>query len=413
MRGKVLVHFLVVVQRRPRPGAATPQIPNIDFLHAPTSKLQAGNGLPLSSIALACESKQRDTVRLRDHAVNDGVDSVTGHGAAKLGAVGQELDVDVVVVQNEGSLDAAAGRALEVVRVTAGNVAMECALHAGVSGSENLEDVKFTAAGRPAGAVGLAILQGARDLSVEQPDRGHVDGIVDGRGSLASGRHLEFEEESLRRAVKAVVSNSAVTDETTGSVGALAVGEDDDLLAGGEGGALEDLRRGRTAGTVGARVREGVAKGVVKDTRARATVVVQEDKAIGCGIIGAEVGSSRPAAGGGGRALRGRAVRAASRRRRGAGDGRCRGDRGATDDLDVEVDRRHAGSRRCCGRRGSRGCFAGVLVHPCNHSAVDCRCHDVANSRSSITSVVLVGACRVVVRVVVSALLTGTALCLL
>ena len=77
---------------------------------------------------------------------------------------------------------------------------MQGGLAARVARGQDLEDVELGAAARPAGAVGLAVLQGARDLRVQDPRCGHVH--VPAGGAVIG--HHEFHEEGLVGASEAV-----------------------------------------------------------------------------------------------------------------------------------------------------------------------------------------------------------------
>jgi len=67
--------------------------------------------------------------------------------------------------------------------------------------SENFEDVEFTTAGGPAGAISSNVLTSARNLSVEHPDGRHIS--VHTRGATIRG-HLELEQEDLLRTIETV-----------------------------------------------------------------------------------------------------------------------------------------------------------------------------------------------------------------
>lgn len=220
------------------------------------------------------------------------------HGAAELGVVVKDLDVDVVALHDRGGLHGLVDRAVEVVAAATLVVAVESGLHALVTGSEDLEDVELTTASGPAGALSVAVLEGAGNLSVEHPDGGHVDGVVDVLGGLAVIGHLELEEEGLLGAGETVVSDSTRASVATAVTLALLVGHDDDLVRGSELAVLKNLRRRAATLAVGTSVGEGVAERVVEDTGARATVVVQEDKAISIASRGVVVSLTAPGAAG-------------------------------------------------------------------------------------------------------------------
>jgi hypothetical protein len=162
---------------------------------------------------------------------------------------------------------------------------VESRLATKVTRCEDLEEIELTATGGPARTLGLAVLEGARDLSVEHPDGGHV--VVGGSVGLAVKRHLKLEEEGLLGTGETVVSDLAITVVATVAI-ALLVGHDDDLVVGGELSVGKDLRRRSTSITLAVRVRERVTESVVEDTRALATVVVEEDNVVcgtGLGVI--------------------------------------------------------------------------------------------------------------------------------
>ena len=111
----------------------------------------------------------------------------------EVGIVVQDLDADVAALHDNRELDGSVCRASEVVRAAPSLIAVEGALGAEIPRVKNLKDVEFSASRRPAGAFCLAILQRARDLSVEHPQGWHV-----GIEALRSVRwHGEFKEESL------------------------------------------------------------------------------------------------------------------------------------------------------------------------------------------------------------------------
>jgi hypothetical protein len=195
----------------------------------------------------------------------------------ELVVVVKDLDVHVLAVEEDHGLHAAGHGTLEVVRVATLDVAVESRLATEIARCENLEEIEFTATGGPARALGLAVLKSARDLSVEHPDGGHI--VVGGSVSLAVKRHLELEEESLLSTSETVVGDLAVTVVATVTI-ALLVRHDDDLIVGGKLSVGENLRRRSTSITLAVRVRERVSESVVEDTRALATVVVEEDDVV-------------------------------------------------------------------------------------------------------------------------------------
>jgi len=83
----------------------------------------------------------------------------------------------------------------DVVAVTRRRVRVDRALEHLAAGVQRLGDVEFAAARGPAGAGRGAVLQGARDVGVEEPDGGLVGEEGGGWGRV---RHGEFEEEQLR-----------------------------------------------------------------------------------------------------------------------------------------------------------------------------------------------------------------------
>jgi hypothetical protein len=220
------------------------------------------------------------------------------HGAAELGVVVEDLDVDVVALHDRGGLHGLVDGAVEVVAAATLVVAVEGGLHALVTRSEDLEDVELTAASGPARALGVAVLESAGNLSVEHPNGGHVDGVVDVLGGLAVIGHLELEEEGLLGAGETVVSDSTRASVATAVTLALLVGHDDDLVRGSELAVLENLGRRAATLAVGTSVGKGVAERVVEDTRARATVVVQEDKTVSLARRGVVVSLTAPGAAG-------------------------------------------------------------------------------------------------------------------
>jgi len=220
------------------------------------------------------------------------------HGAAELGVVVEDLDVDVVALHDGSCLHGLVDRAVEVVGAATLVVAVESGLHALVTGSEDLEDVELTAAGGPARALGVTVLESAGNLSVEHPDGRHVDRVVDVGGGLAVIRHLELEKEGLLSASETVVSNGTRASVATAVARALLVGHDNDLVRGSELTVLENLGRGAATLAVSTSVGKGVAERVVEDTGSRATVVVQEDKTISLARLGVVVSLTTPAAAG-------------------------------------------------------------------------------------------------------------------
>ena len=123
------------------------------------------------------------------------------HGAAELGVVVEDLDVDVVALHDGSCLHGLVDRAVEVVGAATLVVAVESGLHALVTGSEDLEDVELTAAGGPARALGVTVLESAGNLSVEHPDGGHV--CVRAACSTIHG-HFKFKHEDLLGAIPTV-----------------------------------------------------------------------------------------------------------------------------------------------------------------------------------------------------------------
>jgi hypothetical protein len=249
-------------------------------------------------------------------------DGLGVHGATELGAVVEDLDVDVVVLHDQDGLDGVVARAVEVVAAATLVVAVESRLHALVTGSKNLEDVELAAAGGPARALGVTVLESAGDLSVEHPDGGHVDGVVDVGAGLAIVGHLELEEEGLLGTTETVVSDSARTSVATAVTLALLVGHDNNLVGRANLAVLEDLGGRAATLSVAAGVGERVTEGVVEDTGAGATVVVQENETISIAGLGVVVSLTVPVATGGGRAKK--AVKKATgrlggRSRRGGG----------------------------------------------------------------------------------------------
>lgn len=114
-------------------------------------------------------------------------------GLAKLRVVFDNLDVASAgkTVEENGDLDGAVRRALEIVAVTSSDVSVKSGLAACVARVENLEDVPFTASGFPARA--LVVLSGTGDVGVKNPGGGHI--LVCARP--AGHGHGELQEEEL------------------------------------------------------------------------------------------------------------------------------------------------------------------------------------------------------------------------
>ncbi|KAI6875734.1 hypothetical protein KC323_g77 [Hortaea werneckii] len=146
---------------------------------------------------LAAPQPHRNRLALGHSAAANVLDGLVIHAGAEVNRVFQHLNVDVVVVKNHGGLDRLVSRTLDVIAVATGNVSVESGLATLVAWRKNLENVEFATARFPAGALGLSVLQSARDLSIEHPDCRHVNRIVLAGGRLATDGHLEFEEESL------------------------------------------------------------------------------------------------------------------------------------------------------------------------------------------------------------------------
>lgn len=154
---------------------------------------------------------------------------------------------------------------------------MEGRLAAVVTRDQDLGDIKLSASGSPARAGSLAVLEGTGDLSVQEPDSGHV-GVEAGGGV---GGHAEFEEEDLVSAVEAVVGDGSRASVAAAVAGdTLGVGEDGEFLVAADQGVVEDGGGGGAAGTLGVEVRQRVAEDVVEDTGAGAAVVAQEGQAV-------------------------------------------------------------------------------------------------------------------------------------
>ena len=186
---------------------------------------------------------------------------------------------------------------------------MEGRLALVVTRSENLDEVGLTTASAPAGA--FAVLAGAGDLAVESPDGGHVAVET----SVTVEGHLEAEEEDLVGAGEALVGDVLGTGETASLVAGLA-GPDGELLVTLDDAGLEDLGLGAAAGTFGVQVRERAALSAVslsewfalpesrslrqmvnlriKDTRALATVIAEEDHVVSNTILGVVVSDTVP-----------------------------------------------------------------------------------------------------------------------
>lgn len=103
-------------------------------------------------------------------------------------------------VEEDGNLDGAIGGAVKVVAVAAFDVSVESGLAALVAGVEDLEDVEFTTAAQPARALGLSVLEGARDLGVQDPGSGHVHVPA----SLARHGHVQLKEVNLALTIKPI-----------------------------------------------------------------------------------------------------------------------------------------------------------------------------------------------------------------
>lgn len=144
------------------------------------------------------KAEEGNAVRLLRGGADDVVQRIGVQAAAEIGAVVEDLEVNVVVVHDHGSLDRRGCGTAKVVAVATGNVAVQGALHAGVAGSKDLEKVKFTTSRLPAGAVLLSVLESARNQGVKNPDGWHIHWLILRVGRLARVGHHELEEESLR-----------------------------------------------------------------------------------------------------------------------------------------------------------------------------------------------------------------------
>jgi hypothetical protein len=318
-------------------------------------------------------------------------DGLGVHGATELGVVVEDLDVDVVVLHDQDGLDGVVARAVEVVAAATLVVAVEGRLHALVTGSENLEDVEFATARGPARALGVTVLESAGDLSVEHPDGGHVDGVVDVGAGLAIVGHLELEEEGLLGTAETVVSDSARTSVAAAITLALLVGHDDDLVGGANLAVLKDLGGRAATLAVAASVGERVAERVVEDTGARATVVVQENETISIARLGVVVSLTVPVATGGGGAkkavkktagrLGGRGRRRSSVRGRGS---RVSGGSGGGNSLGAGVG---TGVGLVLDLGSGRRSSAGVGVGPADGLAIDGGVDHVASGGITLVGV--------------------------
>ena len=213
-----------------------------------------------STTRRASKVEQRNSRPVDGRTAQDIVNDRRIHLRVEGNAIIQDFDMNIVIVQDHTDFNGAALRTREVIAIATRLVAMESTLRALVAGGQHLEHIEFAASSAPARAILVAVLERARDLGVQHPDCGHVDGVVDIGGRFAGVRHRELEEEGFLVAVETFVRDSAWSHVAAGIVGALLVCHDDYFGAGWEGGVLQDLRGGGAAGAVAAGVGERVAE---------------------------------------------------------------------------------------------------------------------------------------------------------
>ncbi|KFZ11200.1 hypothetical protein V502_07683 [Pseudogymnoascus sp. VKM F-4520 (FW-2644)] len=221
------------------------------------------------------------------HRIEEGGDLIRRQARGEGGVIAQLLDVGRAIraIEDNRQLERATRRARKVIRATTRRVGVEGRLAPIIPRDEHFCDIKLSASASPARARRLAVLKGARDLSIQQPHGGHVG--VEARGGV--GGHAEFEEEDLVCAVEAVVGyGSRARVAAAVARDALGVGEDGEFLVAGDEGVGEDGGGGGAAGALGVEVGEGVAEDVVEDAGAVAAVVAEEGQPVellGCGVV--------------------------------------------------------------------------------------------------------------------------------
>lgn len=221
----------------------------------------------------------------------EAVDLGSGERAREAGAIWELDNVEGSVgrVHDHGELHGVVGWADEVVGRTAWSVGVESRLAAVLTWGKNLNDVKLTAAGSPARAGRLAVLEGTWDLSVEHPNGWHV--AVESAGGVVW--HLELEHEDLVSAIESVVGDGAWADVAAVIAGALTVSHDGELLVGADELVAEDGWGRSTSIAVGVEVGEGVSVVGIESARALSSVVAEEDNSIGAAglsIVEADTG---------------------------------------------------------------------------------------------------------------------------
>ncbi|KFY85260.1 hypothetical protein V500_08570 [Pseudogymnoascus sp. VKM F-4518 (FW-2643)] len=221
------------------------------------------------------------------HRIQEGGDLIRRQARGEGGVIAQLLDVGRAIraIEDNRQLERATRRARKVIRATTRRVGVEGRLAPIIARDQHLCDIKLSASASPARARRLAVLQGARDLSIQQPHGGHVG--VEARGGV--GGHAEFEEEDFVCAVEAVVGyGSRARVAAAVARDALGVGKDGEFLVAGHEGVGEDGGGGGPAGALGVEVGEGVAEDVVEDAGAVAAVVAEEGQSVeflGLGVI--------------------------------------------------------------------------------------------------------------------------------
>ena len=232
-------------------------------------------------------------------------------GAVDGGAVGEEDGDGLVLGENDTTGHDRLRGSFQVAEILQAGSDVVGALEVVDGGVEvvslgvvhDLEDVELTGSGVPRGAVRVHwVLGGSWDVCVQQPDGRHVVSV--GLVLLVLLGHVgwgpELKEEHLVEAVEAVVGLT-VGSVSTAVVLALAldVRGNGHLVAGGNGGVIEDLRVVRKLEAVWGHVVDGVAQ-----TCVLISVVGQEGDVVGSALLGVVVRLPLPASGTGAKRVR-------------------------------------------------------------------------------------------------------------
>jgi len=102
---------------------------------------------------------------------------------------------------------------------------------------QNLKGIEFSTSTGPAGTCCVTVLQRPRDLSVQEPCRGHIDVEA---GSSVSGHRKVHEEKGVAAGGETAVGGGAWTNVAAVAAGCAA--ENGEFVVGGDQDVTEGLR---------------------------------------------------------------------------------------------------------------------------------------------------------------------------